>query len=397
MTKSISKFNSLIVTVLFCHFISSFTILGMPLFFPKIMADFLSSEQQMYIGWFYVLPTICSVISSPLWGRFADKYGKRLSLMRAQIGLMTGFIIAGLAPNLWVFSLGLIIQGTCGGTFAASNAYLASQVSSSELAKTLNLTQFSARLSLLVAPILLGVLINIEQPLTLYCYLAFLPFWAAIAISRLPAKEKQYEKTLKKAEQKGQQQGFQLSFNQLLLVKFLFSFSVVVSFPYFYPYMQSLGTTNDTLIGWYFSLPHLVYLVVIAINNNWQKHYSATHLCIIGLSALLIAALCQYQTTSASFVFIWRLLMGIGICLTFIGLHQGITVLKTEKTGLMFGRLDSVSKLAGVIAGLCSGLAIQNLNIQSPFLISSLTCAFALLLFVIVQVKQPHEANKHVS
>ncbi|WP_448568674.1 MFS transporter [Thalassotalea ganghwensis] len=391
-----TKFNPIVLTVLFCHFLSSFTILGMPLFFPKIMENFLTSEQQMYIGWFYVLPTICTAISSPLWGRFADKYGKRLSLMRAQLGLMIGFIIAGIAPNLWVFSLGLIIQGTCGGTFAASNAYLASQVRPNELAKTLNVTQFSARLSMMVAPILLGVFISIDKPVTLYCYLAVLPCCAAIAISRLPVKEKQYDKALKKTNRAHKGQGFLLSFNRILLIKFLFSFSVVVSFPYFYPYMQGLGATNNTLIGWYFSLPHLVYLVVIAVNSNWQKQCSATHMCTLGLGALLASVLCQYQAVNDNYIFMWRLLMGVGICLTFIGLHQGIAVLKTEKTGLMFGRFDSVSKWAGVIAGLCSGLAIQNFNVHSPFLISALTSTAALMLLILPQVKQP-ETKQYVS
>ena len=94
--------------------------------------------------------------------------------------------------------------------------------------------------------------------------------------------------------------------------------------------MQSLGTTNNILIGWYFSLPHLVYLVVIAMNNDWQKKYSAKSLCSAGLIALLIASIGQYQATNETFVVLWRLLMGVGVCLTFIGLHQSIAILKAE-------------------------------------------------------------------
>lgn len=390
-----TNINPLVLTVLFCHFLSSFTILGMPLFFPKIMADFLSADQQMYIGWFYVLPTICTAISSPLWGRFADKYGKRLSLIRAQLGLVIGFLIAGFAPNLWVFSLGLVIQGACGGTFAASNAYLASQVSPNELAKTLNLTQFSARLSLLVAPILLGILINIEQPITLYSYLAVLPFCAVIAITRLPKTETKFAKKAKKSAIAYQRPT--LSFNRLLLVKFLFSFAVVVSFPYFYPYMQSLGATNNTLIGWYFSLPHLVYLIVIALNNDWQKRYSAKQLCTTGLSAVIIAGIFQYQATSMAFLMIWRLLLGLGICLTFIGLHQGVAALKAEKTGLMFGRFDSISKWAGVVAGISAGVVVEAFNIYSPFLVSVLACTLALLFLALTQTTQNSEEKHYVS
>lgn len=359
------------------------------------MADFLSNDQQMFIGWFYVLPTVCTAISSPFWGRFADKYGKRLSLIRAQLGLVIGFLIAGFAPNLWVFSLGLIIQGTCGGTFAASNAYLASQVSPNDLAKTLNLTQFSARLSLLVAPILLGILINIDQPITLYCYLAILPCCAVIAITRLPTTEKKFE--IKPTKSAIAYKRSSLSFNRLLLVKFLFSFAVVVSFPYFYPYMQNLGSTNNTLIGWYFSLPHLVYLIVIAANNDWQKKYSAKQLCTVGLIAVIIAGIFQYQAASMALLAVWRLLLGLGICLTFIGLHQGVSALKTEKTGLMFGRFDSISKWAGVAAGVSAGVVVETFNIYSPFLVSVLACTLALLFLVLAQTTQHSEEKHYVS
>ncbi|TOM38937.1 MFS transporter, partial [Vibrio parahaemolyticus] len=78
-------------------------------------------------------------------------------LLRAQLGLAAGFALCGLADNLAMFVFGLIVQGTFGGTMAASNSYLSSQIKEAKtLSKSLNKTQLSARLALIVAPIGLG-------------------------------------------------------------------------------------------------------------------------------------------------------------------------------------------------------------------------------------------------
>ncbi|MER2490654.1 MFS transporter [Catenovulum sediminis] len=388
-----SRFNKTIITVLICHFIASFSVLGMPLFLPKVMNGMLAENQQMLIGWFYVLPTVCTALATPWWGRFADKYGKRLSLIRAQLGLALGFIIAGTASEIWQFSIGLIIQGFCGGTFAASNAYLSSQVGKNKLASTLNLTQFSARLSLLTAPVILGLFMGLEAPLKIYCYLALLPLIAAVVITRLPKKEQAHKpnknsKTIVTATSS-------LSFNQILLIKFLFSFSTVVSFPYFLPYMQSLQVSNESLIGFYFSLPHLIYLIVVMLNPNWQTRMSAQQLCRYGLAILGISAGLQFQAEVGSWMVFWRLLMGLGICLTFIGLHQSVSALKTSASGLMFGRFDSASKWAGVVAGFCAGIIVQQFTHHTPFLLSMISALLALTIVLFPRFQSQLKDTEH--
>lgn len=375
----------LVTTVLLCHFLASFTALGMPLFLPKVMQDLIGQEQFMLIGWYYILPTICTALAAPWWGRFADKYGKRLSLLRAQLGLAAGFMVAGLADSLLMFTVGLLIQGICGGTYAASNAYLATQVGTKALPKVLNWTQFSARMSLLVAPIVFGLLITADEPRLLYCYLAVLPLIAAIMVTRLPL-DGSSEPGPKSASQ--DMSDAPLSFNRILLVQFLFSFSMVVCFPYFLPYAQQLGLNNDGLIGWYFSLPHLVYLVITAMKSHWQQQVNTLHLCAVGLIALIGAALIQMQLKDSQWLWFARILLGIGITLTFVAMHQCFSALKaSNRAGLVFGRFDSAGKWAGVLAGVCCGLIVELYGLAAPFLLSALAATLALSIIYIPQTR----------
>ncbi len=124
------------------------------------------------------------------WGQFADQYGRRRSLLRAQVGLAAGFMLCGLATTLPMFVFGLIIQGTFGGTMAASNSYLSSQIEDAKaLSKTLNKTQLSARLALIVAPIGLGWTLSESNPLNAYLWLAVLPLVAFAITLTLPVDQ----------------------------------------------------------------------------------------------------------------------------------------------------------------------------------------------------------------
>ena len=147
--------------VLVAHYLAAFTALGMPVFMPRVLAELAPGAPTWLAGVLYVLPTLCTALTATTWGRLADRYGRRLSLLRAQMGLALGFTLAGFAPDIAWFVVALVIQGSCGGSLAAANAYLSTQFAKEpgrgSLARALDWTQFSARLAMVSAPALLGV------------------------------------------------------------------------------------------------------------------------------------------------------------------------------------------------------------------------------------------------
>jgi MFS family permease len=83
--------NALIYSVLLGHFIAAFAVLGMPLFLPYVLPSLSGSITPQWIGMLYILPTLCTATVAGFWGRFADCRGRRLSLLRAQLGMAVGF------------------------------------------------------------------------------------------------------------------------------------------------------------------------------------------------------------------------------------------------------------------------------------------------------------------
>ncbi|RBD98954.1 MFS transporter, partial [Xanthomonas oryzae pv. oryzae] len=94
--------------VLAAHYLAAFTALGMPLFLPQVLAELAPSTAVGWSGVLYVLPTLCTALTASAWGRLADRYGRKRSLLRAQLGLALGFAIAGFAPSLTWLVVGLL-------------------------------------------------------------------------------------------------------------------------------------------------------------------------------------------------------------------------------------------------------------------------------------------------
>jgi len=363
----------LITSVLLGHFLSAFTALGIPLYLPRILADLAPNTPGWAIGVLFVLPTLCTALAAPIWGRWADRNGCRLSLLRAHAGLFAGFLLAGFSPNLTVFVLALIIQGTFGGAMAASNAYLSTQLKGGDLSRALNWTQYSARLAMISGPILLGLMTSKGLGLSLYSYLAWLPLLAFVLVLALPNDKPGRALDSKKTEVLGE---LPPDMARLLAVQFLFSFAMVVTFPYFMPFGEQLGIGSDTLIGVLYSLPHLVYLLALP----WVHRYQG-NLLLPGLALLAISNALQFWSVQAEPLFALRLLSGAGMLLSFVGLHRCLSQRSRQgSAGRLFGWFDSSGKWAGTAAGVTAAVVSQTCGIASPFLVACLAAMTAMVL-----------------
>ncbi|NIZ46765.1 MFS transporter [Entomospira nematocerorum] len=111
----------IVATILFSEMltIAAFTI-TVPIL-PLILKDFFDLEGQELTKWTGFLgagPSFAMMILMPVWGILADKYGKRLMLLRA---LVTGIIIIGLMSFVQT-PLQLLVLQTLQGGFTGSIA-----------------------------------------------------------------------------------------------------------------------------------------------------------------------------------------------------------------------------------------------------------------------------------
>ncbi len=367
--------NRLLPTVLACHFLAAFTVLGMPLFMPRLAAEFGLAQTSPWVGVLYSLPAVLTALSAPLWGQFADRFGRRVSLLRALAGLSLAFLLAGIAPSLGWFTLALMLQGLFGGTLAAANGYLAVNLSREQLTHALGWTQFTARLALVCAPVGLGLLADAFTVRQLYLWLALLPMLALGLVLRLPGEGKPVTTT---ASSTGDNASPRHGLWATMGLQFLFFFAMVATFPYFLPYAEDL-IAEPALIGLLYSLPHLVYLLAQPLAHRLQLGWRPA--LAWGLALQLLACLWQFQLHSLPALLAARLLFGLGVWLCFQGLNPLIGRLtRSHSAGRWFGKLDAVGKAAGVLGGLMAAWLSAGFGPHTPFVAAALACAGGLVL-----------------
>lgn len=359
-------------TIMGCHFIAAFAALGMPPFFALILDKSLHSDAVYIAGWLYVVPTFFTAISSSWWGKLADKYGKKPLLLRAQIGLAASFLLAGFSPNTLVFLIALVLQGLLGGTFSASSAYLSTIVSGTALIRSLTLMQWSARAALVIAPVTLGwMMVSVDSPLVLYRYLALLPICAAVLIWRLP--EQKAPEASKEPPQRADKV-IEATPRQIYALQFAFVLATVMTFPYFVTYIQSYQAVfSPAIAGLLFGVPHLVYLLCAVPMSRFLGKSNLIQMLAVVYLLLAVSIFGQALASAWFSVTAWRIVMGLAMTASYIGLHALIAgVVHSSNAGATFGWFESASKWGGVVAGLAAGIAVEAVGVRAPFYIGAL-------------------------
>ncbi|MBB2917394.1 MFS transporter [Cupriavidus alkaliphilus] len=362
-----------VAVVMLCHFIAAFAALGMPPFFALILQRSLHNDVPWLAGAFYVVPTLLAAISAPWWGRLADRFGKKPLLMRAQLGLAASFLLASYATSSFAFLAALVLQGVLGGTFSASNAYLATVASGTTLTRSLTAMQWSARAALVAAPACLGLWMGNGSPIELYRWLALLPLAAAALIAWLPAGDATGAAQRPAARATVAGAAAPATPRQIYVLQFAFVLATVATFPYFIPDLQHrMPALSTAAAGLLFGLPHLVYLAAAPLLSRRLGLAPSLTLLATAYGTLAVALLAQAAPLELPALVAWRVLMGIAMTVGFIALHALVaSVVHAGNAGRTFGWFESSSKWGGVAAGLGAGAAVSLAGQRAPYLLGA--------------------------
>lgn len=409
------NYRIMVTIVLCCHYLSAFSALGMPLFLPIMLQELNAPLQSGWVGLLFILPTLMTAIAARYWGRFADTYGRKTSLLRAELGLAVGFLICGFSQSLWQLVIGLSVQGLFGGTMAASNAYLATSITDKNtLKQVLNFTQFSARLALISAPIGLGFLVHHYEVLSLYRVLAILPLLALLLsfllkkdiikadnigtstkttqLPKAPANTKSSKKprndknkSLYPAQSLTSAAFFANPYLFISLLQFFLAFCMVATFPYFLPFAKTFGLSSAE-IGQIYAMPHAIYLICQLLYGRISHRIPAMSLSI-GFTVLASAVL-LHLTDYLALIWLARMLFGVGMFMCYQSLHaQMANTNQSKHSGKIFSRYDALAKWGGVLAGLSVTLFVPIFGLLSPFVLSAMMAVIAIITIKMYQEK----------
>src|SRR5437870_1560332 len=97
---------------------------------------------------------VSQLVSSPVWGKFSDRYGRRPAMIIGLGASAFAYLIFGFANTLWLLFASRIVQGLGGGTTGVAQAYVADTMAPAERAKALGWLSAATSAGVVIGPIM---------------------------------------------------------------------------------------------------------------------------------------------------------------------------------------------------------------------------------------------------
>lgn len=130
-------------------------------FLPFFVADVgveTSGQQAFWAGIVLASGALTYALFAPVWGIFADKYGRKPMVCRAMIGAAVAVFLMSFAQSVPQMILFRVLQGVFSGTLAASIALVASVVPMKRSGFALGMMQAAVFIGNALGPLIGGVL-----------------------------------------------------------------------------------------------------------------------------------------------------------------------------------------------------------------------------------------------
>ena len=147
-----------------CVFGSFTTLVGMTLllpFLPLYIEHLGEHDPAAIVQWSgiaYGATFLTAGVAAPVWGYLADRYGRKLMLIRASLGMAVAMSMMGLVQTVWQLVALRLLIGVVGGYSSGSNVLVATQSPRNRTAWALGTLAAGIMAGNLVGPLIGGVL-----------------------------------------------------------------------------------------------------------------------------------------------------------------------------------------------------------------------------------------------
>jgi DHA1 family multidrug resistance protein-like MFS transporter len=128
-----------------------------PLMLPQLGVE-TTRDVDIWSGVITGATSFVAAFASPMWGRVADRHGRKLSLLRSSFAIALFTALMGLSTNVWQFFGARAVMGMFAGFSSAAIALVASQVPERRLGYALGWLSSGQLIGSLVGPVVGGML-----------------------------------------------------------------------------------------------------------------------------------------------------------------------------------------------------------------------------------------------
>lgn len=330
-----------------------------------------------------------SAIMAPIWGRMADKKGKRLMAIRASLLLSISYFLGGIVTSPLQLTFMRMFQGFAAGLWPMELAIMTIYAPPKKLGICLGIMQGALTAGGVIGPLFGGILAEIfgmRMSFFLAAAALFLNFLVLVFYIKEPPDDTN-QTTEKQAEEKPNLWKNPLIRNMLIYAVFV-QFVILIIQPVLTTYVSELAGQMDNLIfisGLVFSLGGFASAISAPLWGRFGQHHgfhtALTYALIATSICFFLQALPNDLTLFAASQF--------AVGLFFSGIYPSINAILAENTdahtkGHVFGLLFSAQQIGSMTGPLLGGVVATFLGIKYIFILA----AFIVLAISIAAQRQ---------
>jgi MFS transporter, DHA1 family, multidrug resistance protein len=345
------------------------------------------SEVAMYSGGVFSVTFFVAAIMAPIWGKMADKKGKRLMAIRAGIGLSLTYFLGGFVTSPEQLFVVRILQGFANGFLPASLAIASSSAPPEELGSSLGIVQTGQILGMVLGPLLGGVIaeaIGMRSSFYLAGLLLFFVVLLVVFFVQEPIAEVEVMKNEKKSVKKLVKGDSILddfryaAHNRLLLemlaLTFIISLSNMVLQPVISLYIAQLQGSMENVMftsGLIFSLGGVAGAISTAPWGAFGQRRGYFLVMVLAFCGAGIFNFLQYFPSTVVGFGVLQFFFG----LFFVGTNPAVSAMLVKSTkadfrGRVFGLATTANQSGAMVGPLIGSFISMLFGIQYVFLIT---------------------------
>ncbi len=359
----------------------------LPLYISHL-GNYSTSQLTLWSGVSFSITFLVSAIVSPLWGKLADKRGRKLMLIRAAVGMAIAITCQGFAQNVWQLCLFRGLMGLASGYIPNAMALIASQAPKGRSGFALSMLSTAQISGFLCGPLLGGYLAD-HIGLRPVFFVTTVLLVISTIVTLLMVKEERLIPTPLSKNQPTASVWKQLPATKIMLCLLFSTLAVQLCNgsvnPILYLYVEHLSPDRHNLAflsGIIAAMPGLSALITAPIWGKISDRFGAQWV-IISASLLMVMILIAMSWVSSVWQFsVTRLLLGLADGAMFPAIQTYIIACSSPAlSGRLFGYNQSFMNLGNVLGPLVGALTSSYLGMEWVFTVSALIMLINLALF----------------
>ncbi|WP_121613591.1 MFS transporter [Mesobacillus foraminis] len=330
----------------------------LPIFLPQIGVE---HHIEMWSGLLFSAAFFAGAIASPFWGRIADKYGRKPTIIRAGSFLFIIYTLSAFVTNPYQLLALRIAQGLLTGFIPGAIALIGTNTPGKKVGYALSMISTASASGGIVGPLLGGILADWVGNRMAFASAGIIVLISTVLII-LFVKEENFKPSKEPGSVKKDLKTARLNtpFMMVLVLTVVTSTSIMTIEPILPLYIVELGSSSDKaamLAGFVFALPGIASAIFAPFWGKWADKAGFHRVLVIGLLGGGVGTLSQIVFSNIVGFSIARFAFGIFFCAVFPALN-GLIVKFTQEDfrGRAFSLNQTATQVGGMIGPIAGGL-----------------------------------------